>query len=357
MKLYLTGLRSYCVDLGMADLSVFEDPRLQRTLRGIKIFHAARETGPRERLPITRDLLLRLVARLDISTYEGSTLQAAFCLAFAAFLRIGEFTWSSTDWNAGSDNFHQWHMTRSSVHFYPTPTQGHIPERLLLTLPATKTDPFRRGITLTIAAVNDNACAVTALYHLMTRWPTAPYAPLFSNIPFHTFAANNSLASFDRNWVVTRLRNLLLEEGVPGHYSGHSFRRGAATWARQAGISDEDIQLLGRWKSDAYKRYIEVHPEHILGVSRRLQTFSSPPHQTSSPAPLPPMAPSGMPNAVAPSIPRPTGWLVGELGRVGRGVGEPGPASGVAASAGRGGHPLAPRAASGPARGSPPRPF
>ena len=92
VKLYLTGLRSYCVDLGMADLSVFEDPRLQRTLRGIKIFHAARETGPRERLPITRDLLLRLVARLDISTYEGSTLQATFCLAFAAFLRIGEFT-------------------------------------------------------------------------------------------------------------------------------------------------------------------------------------------------------------------------------------------------------------------------
>ena len=41
----------------------------------------------------------------------------------------------------------------------------------------------------------------------------------------------------------------------------------------------------------------------------------------------------------------------------GRGVGEPGPASGVAASAGRGGHPLAPRAASGPARGSPLRLF
>ena len=204
----------------------------------------------------------------------------------------------------------------------------------------------------------------------MTRWPTALHAPLFSNIPFHTFPANNSLVSFDRNWVVTRLRDLVLEEGVPGRYSGYSFRRGpgAATWARQAGISDEDIQLLGRSKSDAYKRYIEVYPEHILAVSRHLQTFSSPPHnfpphQTlpphhTSPALLPPMVPSGVPNASAPGIPWPNGWPFGVLGGAGRGVGlgEPGPAAGVAASAGRGGHPLAPRAASGPACGSPPRP-
>ena len=92
IKLYLTGLRSYCVDLGTANLSVFEDPRLQRILRGIKIFLAAREVEPRERLPITRDLLLRLISRLDPSTYEGATLRAAFCIAFAAFLRMGEFT-------------------------------------------------------------------------------------------------------------------------------------------------------------------------------------------------------------------------------------------------------------------------
>lgn len=50
VKLYLIGLRSYCVDLGIPDLSVFEDPHLQRNLRGIKTFHAART---RERRPIT----------------------------------------------------------------------------------------------------------------------------------------------------------------------------------------------------------------------------------------------------------------------------------------------------------------
>ena len=35
-ELYLTGLRSYCIDLGTADLSAFEDPRPQRILRGLR---------------------------------------------------------------------------------------------------------------------------------------------------------------------------------------------------------------------------------------------------------------------------------------------------------------------------------
>ena len=106
IKLYLTGLRSYCVDLRIPDLSAFEDPRLQRILRGIKIFHAAREAGTRERLPITKDLLLHLVARLDTPTHEGATLRATFCIAFAAFLRIGEFTWTMADWKS-DDTFRQ----------------------------------------------------------------------------------------------------------------------------------------------------------------------------------------------------------------------------------------------------------
>ena len=69
IKLYLTGLRSHCVDLGTAHLSAIEDPRPQRILQGIKIFHAAQETEPRKRLPITRGLLLCLVSGLDTSTY------------------------------------------------------------------------------------------------------------------------------------------------------------------------------------------------------------------------------------------------------------------------------------------------
>ena len=39
-------------------------------------------------------------------------------------------------------------------------------------------------------------------------------------------------------------------------YKGHSFRIGAASHGAASGYSDTQIRLLGRWQSDAFKRYI-----------------------------------------------------------------------------------------------------
>lgn len=136
-------------------------------------------------------------------------------------------------------------------------------DHLELTLPASKTDPFRRGITLIIAASGDIACPVRALRHLF-RWETSSDSPLFQLD-----------GAFTRETVTSQLRELLTLLGVQGHYSGHSFRRGAATSAREAGLTIEEIQLLGRWKSDSYRLYIVTHPARILAASRRHQHLPS----------------------------------------------------------------------------------
>jgi hypothetical protein len=54
--------------------------------------------GPRmQRMPLTRPILSQLLAGMDPTNPEEVTLRAAFCLAHAAFLRIGKFTWSPKD--------------------------------------------------------------------------------------------------------------------------------------------------------------------------------------------------------------------------------------------------------------------
>ena len=44
----------------------------------------------------------------------------------------------------------------------------------------------------------------------------------------------------------------------PSLFSGHSFRRGGATWAFSCGFSSDAIKLLGDWKSDSFLLYIHM---------------------------------------------------------------------------------------------------
>ena len=39
---------------------------------------------------------------------------------------------------------------------------------------------------------------------------------------------------------------------------GHSFRIGAATTAASLGFTEDQIQRMGRWRSDAVKKYIRI---------------------------------------------------------------------------------------------------
>ena len=108
-----------------------------------------------------------MLTKLDKNARKKTNLYAAFCLAFASFLRIGEFTWARGELNS---EFQSWHITRGSVSL----SEG----RLQLSLPASKTDLFQQGVTLTITATGDKSCAIAASRHLFDRFPT----PLNSGI-------------------------------------------------------------------------------------------------------------------------------------------------------------------------------
>ena len=56
------------------------------------------------------------------------------------------------------------------------------------------------------------------------------------------------------------------------HYNTHSFRIGAATSAKEAGFSDVQIKMLGRWKSEAHQLYVHTPREQLAKLSKQLAT-------------------------------------------------------------------------------------
>ena len=172
---------------------------------------------------------------------------------------MGEFTYKKADREFGT-LYSKWFLAKQSIRV----AEGGA--SMQLRLPTSKTDPFRKGITLTIAATNDARCPV----HAMTRleaidYHQPPSSPLFC-------IGRDQQQAFTREHVVRSLQRLALAAGLEqGTWNGHSFRRGAATWAAQRGITDSQIQILGRWRSDAYRAYIEYSIEERISLSKRFQ--------------------------------------------------------------------------------------
>jgi hypothetical protein len=167
-------------------------------------------------------------------------------LGFFGLLRSGEFTFRSHEVYDP-----EWNLSRGSIRFHP---DNSNPSLIELTIPASKTDPFRLGVTLAIGKATDpSVCPVRLLQQLFVRFPLQASSPLFSLL---------SGLPFSRSYPITKIRELLPAVGEdPDKYAGHSFRIGGATAAASLGYTEYEIQVLGRWRSLAYQRYLKVNLE------------------------------------------------------------------------------------------------
>jgi integrase len=102
---------------------------------------------------------------------------------------------------------------------------------------------------------NSSLCPTTAVANMIRRVPTkGPTDALFT---WRT--AQGTYVPLTHNTFVSTLKSCLKDVGVdPSKYSGHSFRRGGATWAHSIGVSDKLIKTQGDWASDAYMIYITI---------------------------------------------------------------------------------------------------
>ena len=152
IKLYMTGLQFYYVELGASKqkLEIFHTLVLQQVIAGVRRFNG--EPNIKEQHPITRPVLRAMLVQLDKNTQKRANLYTAFCLAFTGFLQIDEFIWAHRVLNL---DFQNWHITCGLVLLSDN--------QLQLSLPVFKTNPFCQGVILTIAATGDKPYAVAAL--------------------------------------------------------------------------------------------------------------------------------------------------------------------------------------------------
>ena len=79
------------------------------------------------------------------------------------------------------------------------------------------------------------------------------------------------------SWVFnTRIRKGLTAMGLDcSRYASHSFRRGAASWAYDSGLSVETIRQMGDWKTYSCLAYIALPDASLLSAVQRMQSHFS----------------------------------------------------------------------------------
>lgn len=197
------------------------------------------------RLPITKDILLKLIEALKIcisDTHHRILLRAIFLLAFNAFLRLGEIlvrepstivtVLQKSDVNIHYDNIG-----------YPTSVS--------ITLRHYKNMTNNQPTTISISGqTNRDLCPVLALHIYLTT-----FNPKMG--PFFQFQDGSPVK---HSFVAGQLSHILKFLGLdPKLYLGHSFRIGAATHFVNLGYSEAYIRKVGRWNSNAVQKYIRIH--------------------------------------------------------------------------------------------------
>lgn len=191
-------------------------------------------TKKHQRLPITRKILermLKIVPSISDSRYESSMLQTLFALMYWSLLRVSEVTYSK-------DNTHN--LQLSNVFLSKRSTKLNIDFTSF---------KFSKGTVPAQLTIRSNiSCPVQLFTKHFFQYPP-------KNGPVFTHQDGKPLS---RLYVKQKISlSLQTINKVPSVFDTHSFRIGRATDMFLEGYSDTQIQLAGRWKSTAFKKYIK----------------------------------------------------------------------------------------------------
>ena len=252
VKTYLAAVRHMQISHEMGDPKIGSMARLELVIRGMKKEQAGQPA--RTRLPITPEILSRIHQHWKgrWEEWDIAMLWAAMILCFYGFLRAGEVVVPS---DTGFDPSQ--HLTYNDI----AVDNRRQPSFITVTIKQSKTDPFRKGVTVVIGRAAGPLCPLVAVLSYMAMRQQGE-GPLFQ------FRDGRPLT---RERFVAKVWEVLQDIGIDQtKYCGHSFRIGAATTAARKGIQDSLIKTLGRWESVAYQLYVRTPREQLVTVAATL---------------------------------------------------------------------------------------
>ncbi len=212
---------------------------------------------PKRKLPITIELMEKMYKKLDMCQGDDIAFWAAATTAFFAMLRKSTLVPKST---APADT-----AKALSVGDIKECSKG-----VLLSIRHTKTlQSHDRVLRVPVPLVPTRSVCPTTAIRVMQAQPgypvNNPQAPLF------TFIKDGRPVPLTHSAFTTALRHVLDLCGVESeNYSGHSFRRGGATYAFKRGITPLLIKAQGDWKSECYQAYVDTDLDQQWAMVEKL---------------------------------------------------------------------------------------
>ena len=213
---------------------------------------------PHQALPLTPKILREMYQKLDMANLRDRALWCSYLVTFYCLFRKNNSVPKSL----------------SKVNLKKTLLRKHIvvdefANMVYVNVTFSKTNQFgNKNIVIPIPGNTDPALD-----------PVRHLSKLFSSVkcsedsPAFTYGAMKfiSYSSF-----TNILKKLLSATGYnPGLFSGHSFRRGGATFLYKLGASILQIQVSGDWVSQYFARYLHVSEEERLHVQNLISAAIS----------------------------------------------------------------------------------
>ena len=219
--------------------------RIEDTLQGLK---RKLKGTPKQVLPINPVILRRMYKFVNIKQTRDLALWCGFLVAFYTLFRKANVCPKELLYDPETV------LTRGDVII------DNENERVLIFVNFSKTNQFQKSCHVIPIPKNVDPCLdlFRHLGSLFRKVKADDDAPALSFSPT-SFVTHKTFTE--------RLKKLLSQSGLePSLFSGHSFRRGGASYLYSVGGSTLMVQVLGSWSSQIFTRYIYLSVEDRLAA-------------------------------------------------------------------------------------------